>query len=218
MPMLLGSEYPIAEYCDLRQAYQWVADNILPRGKEHAAALGIDQRLRTDSANKTALNQIHKKMSDGSIPVSGRLKISNYCVDDNDALSGPVWGNSQPIPTERVKQSAISFEGSRLERRGLIFEYEWQYSEVRILTKTLFQVFPAGNEQPNIQPDANASPIYTTTLLEVVDALRPKIALSPLTWTRDAIEAECKGMSPSLSKREVEAIGYVLLPDKVRRR
>jgi hypothetical protein len=63
-------------------------------------------------------------------------------------------------------------------------------------------------------PEAKAA--YTTKLLSIVDCLRPKIALDHQSWTREVVEAECQQLAQDLSKREIEAIGYVLLPDGTR--
>lgn len=57
---------------------------------------------------------------------------------------------------------------------------------------------------------------YTTKLLSIVDHLRSKIALDHQRWTREVVQAECQQLARDLSRRDINAIGTILLPDKIR--
>jgi hypothetical protein len=239
----------VGERCTLAEAYLWVSKDIIPGDfsvgydprlkKELKDRLPLQRfsLLRPDSVDRIALIQLQEELTKGRLDARGFRRQKNAIRDELSGIETVSHEWSDEIAIDATEISSAYIKDLRTSHlvigKGTMFSSFYYasdpcYEGVTIDTELLFTLFPSvtrwefsllsrGNddeEQSQMLP-------YTTTLLKVLDAVREKIAADPdpMAWTRDAIEAECRGLLPiGSSGRDAHAIATVLLPDPKRRK
>lgn len=180
--------------------------------------------VAVDEAHAERLAQAHHvlRLAIEAGAISSRASVGWDCSD------GTPYG-WDPVPAGPWGESAFDWERSRLKIVDGGYLEVWLNEEgVRRLMARLPRSgqdaickpvlgLPAPQAELSEEiPEEKGAPLYTTRLLSAVDVLRPKIALAPMTWTKAAIEAECRAMGIGLGHNDLKALGAILLPDAKR--
>jgi hypothetical protein len=237
MPDFDGLNIPATAWCSIPQAIRWIEDRQIPLDRFYESLLPGRGDRTYHSVNDSSKKRLILQAANGGVtfrgkPAKGKMEVVFDARQWPSHVRCSEWGNVETIPPDKVEEAGVTGlpdDNGELIGCDVPSGPPWAFSEVEVNFRQLMAWYPAPDEEririggrpvPNHQPPqqllALPPPLcqpYTTRLLAIVDALRPRIALDPERWTRAAIEEECRAQGTDLTAHDMLAIILVLLPD-----
>jgi len=158
MPVFPEIRVETAPFCNLRQALQWLHDDIEPIDPAYEPALGRTDWVSND--NKRERSHLFASFVSKRIRLFGRFAEGSFVWEENDVAFAK-YSELEEIPISRMIDAGFDgfqFQTSRI-RHVTDFTYNgepitgWEYVEVVMRTTELFAQYPPRSSKP--PPDIN---------------------------------------------------------------
>lgn len=180
-------------------------------------------------------------VADGDVAIRGKRALGEFYVHRENSpwsnrsrfydasVSCDNLADYEIIPTHDVLNAGVN----GLTRDNILYaetrRNKFAFKDVQIDFSQLLEkqrppnniAFQIDGARAPVTPDNNPAvqlgriSAGTNNIIKMTDAILEKIVVDPnlSRWTRDAIEAEVRGMFPDTSKRKAEVVAYILLDD-----
>jgi len=222
MPVFPEIEVETAQWCNLRQALQWLRYETRPVDPVYEPLFAITDDLPSGSRKEKAA--LWAAMCAGRIRLFGRPGFGEFSADDEPDIAWfGRYGRSELVPIARLIEAGFDGLNFYRSRLGKITEWGdrcpsagWEFSQLTIPTAELLSTFPAKSDPftpappPIIAPPAREA-ASTPTLLppqtilflgEAIDRVETRTSADPWDAAIAVHRALCSGELVALSDRE----------------